>query len=157
MQRSWKDWYVVKYAHALNLFRVPVAKWLSHEVLELLSSGGLTVLFNSQVQGTVSHHLNPFQEQLVGVVCRLPDCLANRLGRQLSRHLLPQQYFERVGNATVECLKEMCSLHTGELDSKEQSCYLFCCELVLLSCMIVSVIICSLQVRRRYPPSSYQL
>ena len=93
----------------------PTAKWLSHEVLELLSSGGLTILFNSQVRDTNTLHLSPAQEQLVGVVCRLPDCLANRLGRQLSRSLFPQQYFERVGNAIIEYLKELCRLHARKI------------------------------------------
>lgn len=107
------------------MFSVPTAKWLSHEVLELLSSGGLTILFNSQIRDTNTIRLSPAQEQLVSVVCHLPDCLANRLGRQLSQRLLPQQYFERVGIAIIECLTELCHLHKSKFLS--WTSYYNCC------------------------------
>ncbi len=58
---------------------------------------------------TTSHPppLTPSQEGLVGVLCRLPDVLANRMGRELPPALLPPQYFSAIGRGLMGCLHQV--------------------------------------------------
>ncbi len=85
-------------------YRLSAALWLSTEVQALLTSGRLTALFRDELSPAP---LSADLEQLVGVVCRLPDTLSNRLGRQLSPSLLPPQYFKMVGLSIADCLKDV--------------------------------------------------
>lgn len=84
--------------------RTPVARWLANEVADLLISDSLTADLLAQCSSNPSPRLSPIQEQLVGVICRLPDLLANRLGRSLPAVLLPAEYFKLVGRALYNCL-----------------------------------------------------
>ena len=90
------------------LFRLPVAKWLSSEVLKLLKSGAFaSLLLSMSRRDPASSRLSPIHEHLVGVVCRLPDVLANRLGRQLKEGLFPAPYFRQLGRDLLECLESI--------------------------------------------------
>ena len=82
--------------------------WLAREVEALLadSSLSLTSLFHTECLAS-SAHLSPQQEQLVAVLCHLPDCLANQLGRGLPPSLLPQEYFPAIGRGVLECLRRV--------------------------------------------------
>ena len=88
-------------------FRLPVARWLANEVADLLASDDLTSDLFIECSSNPSPRLSPAQEQLVGVVCRLPDLLANRLGRSLPAMLLPAEYFRLVGGALYKCLERV--------------------------------------------------
>lgn len=88
-------------------YRLPVARWLANEVADLLASDDLTSDLFTQCSSNPSPRLSPAQEQLVGVVCRLPDLLANRLGRSLPVTLLPTKYFQLVGGALYKCLERV--------------------------------------------------
>ena len=84
--------------------RLPAAVWLSQEVQALISSGRLTSLLTAELG---SSPLTPEQDQLVGYLCRLPDSLANRLGRQIPSSLLPPQFFKSMGESIADCLKNI--------------------------------------------------
>ena len=86
---------------------MPVARWLANEVADLLVSNSLTSDLFTQCSSNPSPRLSPAQEQLVGVICRLPDLLANRLGRSLQATLLPAEYFRLVGGAVYNCLERV--------------------------------------------------
>ena len=74
----------------------------------LLKSGVLSSLLLSESKGDpASSRLSPRQEELVGVVCRLPDVLANRLGRQLKQSLFPKPYFGLLGEGVAHCLEDI--------------------------------------------------
>ena len=88
-------------------YRLPVARWLANEVADLLASDDLTSDLFTQCSSNPSPRLSPAQEQLVGVICRLPDLLANRLGRSLPVTLLPTKYFQLVGGALYKCLERV--------------------------------------------------
>ena len=51
--------------------------------------------------------VNTQQEHLVKVLCRLPDVLANRLGRYLKEGLLPKPYFRSIGKDIFRCLESI--------------------------------------------------
>ena len=91
----------------VHVYRTPVARWLANEVVDLLTADSLTSDLFTQCSNIPSPRLSPTQEQLVGVVCRLPDLLANRLGRSLPDTLLPVTYFKLVGRVLWECLKQV--------------------------------------------------
>ena len=92
--------------------RLPVARWLSGEVLGVCEEG-LAPLLCSQCAECDQTVLMPQQERLVDVICRLPDQLANRLERQLQPDLLPRPYFRRVGLAILACLCDVCKALKG--------------------------------------------
>lgn len=94
---------------------LPVARWLSGEVLGVCEEG-LAPLLCSQCAECDQTVLMPQQERLVDVVCRLPDQLANRLERQLQPDLLPRPYFRRVGLAILACLCDVCKALKGSRD-----------------------------------------
>ena len=90
----------------IHFHRLTTAKWLASEVLKILQSGGLaSVLLSTSRQDPASTRLSVTQEHLVGVVCRLPDVLANRLGRYLKEGLLPKPYFKSLGEGVCGCLE----------------------------------------------------
>jgi hypothetical protein len=79
---------------------------LASEVLKILQSGVFpSILLSSCKEDPGSTRLSVAQENLVGVVCRLPDVLANRLGRSLKDSLLPKSYFQCLGEGLVTCLE----------------------------------------------------
>lgn len=85
-----------------------MAKWLAHEVLTIIESRGFATILSSMSScDPASVSLSVLQEHLVGVVCRLPDVLANRLGRQLKEGLFPKPYFRRLGEGLVQCLENI--------------------------------------------------
>lgn len=97
-------------------FRLPTAKWLANEVRKLLQNeDGLTSILVSNSINSDPNQLSPLQEHLVGVVCRLPDVLANRLGRQLKADLLPMAYFKRLGECLVGCLQHLYEKFEGRV------------------------------------------
>ena len=51
--------------------------------------------------------LSPAQEQLLSALTRLPDCLANQLGRSLPASLLPQPFFSALGTGMLGCLRRL--------------------------------------------------
>lgn len=82
------------------------AKWLASEVLKIVQSGGLgSILLTRSREDPAATRLSLQQQHLVGVVCRLPDVLANRLGRALKEGLLPKPYFGCVGEGVLRCLE----------------------------------------------------
>ncbi len=98
----------VHYSEVPLCFRLPTAKWLASEVLKLLQSGILpSLLLSESKSDPASSRLSLRQEELVGVVCRLPDVLANRLGQQLKEALFPKPYFELLGVGVAQCLESI--------------------------------------------------
>ena len=91
-----------------------VAKWISNEVLQIITSNGLTTVLVNECKEHVSARLHPTQEHLIGVVCRLPDVLSNSLSRQLTPSLWPGAYFMRVGKSLCECLQQVHSALRGK-------------------------------------------
>lgn len=41
------------------------------------------------------------------MLCRLPDVLSNRMGRELPMSLLPYHYFSALGHGLTECLQQV--------------------------------------------------
>lgn len=69
--------------------------------------GELCQVLYGECRRDPSHGLTYRQEQLVGVVCRLPDLLANRMGHQLHHSLLPREYFTALGRSMLACLEQV--------------------------------------------------
>lgn len=91
---------------SLPFCRLATAKWLATEVLKILQAGGLSsILLSTSREDPASTRLSLVQEHLVGVVCRLPDVLANRLGRSVKDGLLPKPYFRCLGEGILACLE----------------------------------------------------
>lgn len=91
----------------MALCSTPVARWLANEVSHLLKSGSLASALFAECSGYSTSHLTPAQDQLVGVICHLPDLLANRLGRSLPALLVPPAYFKQVGMSLYNCLERV--------------------------------------------------
>ncbi len=100
--------------HPNSFSRLVTAKWLASEVLKIIECGGLSsILLSASGEDPASTQLTHAQEHLVGVVCRLPDVLANRLGRYTKEGLLPRQYFKRLGEGLLGCLEGIRKLFKG--------------------------------------------
>lgn len=90
-----------------SLPRLQSARWLCSEVQDMLSRDELCQVLFNECRRDPAHSLTSQQEQLVGVVCRLPDLLANKMGRQLHPSLLPRGYFAALGRSMVACLERV--------------------------------------------------
>ena len=86
-----------------------VTQWLAGEVLHLLSDGKLVEVLVAQCREVRvgDARLTAQQDQLVGVLCRLPDVLSNQLQQCLDPALLPQPYFSRLGMDVFSCLQRV--------------------------------------------------
>ena len=73
----------------------------------MISSDQLCQVLYEECRRDPSHGLTSWQEQLVGVVCRLPDLLANRMGHQLHHSLLPRKYFAALSRSVLVCLEKV--------------------------------------------------
>ena len=83
--------------------RVATARWLARETEAILNESTLgSVLYEECC--TPSASLSPAQEQLLCALTRLPDCLANQLGRTLPSFLQPLCLFSSLGRALLGCL-----------------------------------------------------
>lgn len=101
------SWYI-------TAFRAPVAKWLANEVSAVISSECLTSDLLAECSFNPSSCLTPLQNQIVGVVCRLPDLLTNRLGHSLPSSLMPPAYFKLIGSCLFNCLESIYTSIKGE-------------------------------------------
>ncbi len=102
------------------LFRLTTAKWLCNEVLSILQSGSVGSILAAQAKLSASTsdgakpRLSSQQQQLISAICRLPDVMANRVGRQLKEPLLPVPYFKSLGRSFRDSLVTVHSHHKGE-------------------------------------------
>jgi len=92
-----------------------VIQWLAGEVLHLLSGGKLVEVMLTQCRDVHvgDARLTAQQEQLVGILCRLPDVLSNRLQQYLDPSLLPQPYFSQLGMDVFSCLQRVHNILRG--------------------------------------------
>ena len=90
-------------------------QWLAGEVLHLLSGGKLVEVMLTQCRDVRvgDARLTAQQEQLVGILCRLPDMLSNRLQQYLDPSLLPQPYFSQLGMDVFSCLQRVHNILRG--------------------------------------------
>lgn len=91
----------------------PAVRWLAEKVLRLLSSGSLVKVMVAECREVSGARLTAQQEHLVGVLCRLPDVLSNRLSQHLDPGLLPQPYFSQLGADVFACLQQVHSILRG--------------------------------------------
>lgn len=91
----------------VTVCRIPVARWLANQVSDVLTSGSLTSDLFAKCSSNPSPRLTPAQDHLVGVVCHLPDLLANRLGHSLPTSLMPAAYFRLISQSLCKCLEEV--------------------------------------------------
>ena len=123
------------YSFEICLFSTPAAAWLEKEAKEVVSTGALAdLLWEQCTEDVAANALSPTQERLVGCVCKLPDVVAGRMGREVSPNLLPRAFFSRLATCVHHCLEKLHLSLKGKsiLWDRTSQCVLCVCLIVLL-------------------------
>lgn len=108
----------------------PAAVWLEKEARHVVNIGALSDLLWEQCKEDISANtLSATQEHLVGYVCKLPDVIASRMGREVSSDLLPQTFFSRLATCVYHCLERLHSELGGNsfLEIRSYQCMCVSC------------------------------
>ena len=108
--------------------------WLEKEAKHVVSSGALAdLLWEQCTEDVTANTLSAVQEHLVGFVCKLPDIVAGRMGRETSRCLLPQAFFSRLATCVYHCLEKLHSSLKGRFITGDRTPW----------CVYVCVCVCA--------------
>ena len=98
-----------------SLFSVPASKWIEKQVEKMLVGGAIEEVLWKQCLHTKSpQNLSATQKTLINGLCRLPDLLSAKRGKQLCSQLSPSKYFDILAHNMFNCLKHIYTSLTGQ-------------------------------------------
>ena len=101
--------------------------WLEKEAKHVVSTGALAdLLWEQCVENITANSLSAAQEHLVGCVCKLPDVVAGRMGREVSLDLLPRAFFSRLATCVYCCLEKVHSSLKGKFILRDRTSQCVC-------------------------------